>query len=109
MNDDYNMSYLGEEDSYWKEVAERQEAYYKKWPNACRSCGGWGMHFIPGKFSGPPEDCYPDEVDMCDKLDDDQCHRCGAHDVVMKVVAGYETLVCKSCGWMSGEDGCPQG
>jgi hypothetical protein len=99
-------------DHYWQELAEEDEremaalrqyyadleehkAWAERWPNFCIHCGGWGYFFYPGKLSGPPENCYPDEQEPCYHLPEGACHRCGKPD-------GYSDPEfegpCKHCG-----------
>jgi hypothetical protein len=102
-----------ENDRYWQELAEVDEremvamrqyyadlqahnkAWAERWPHFCTHCGGWGYFFYPGKFSGPPENCYPDDQEPCYHLPEGSCHRCGAPD-------GYSGAElegpCKHCG-----------
>lgn len=87
------------------DVKAHNDAFQKQWPDYCRNCGGWGMFFYPGKYSGPPERCYPDDQEPCEALADDQCHRCSAHAVDLKTIDQYEELVCRACGWICGQDG----
>ena len=102
-----------ENERYWQELAEEDEremasmrqyyadlethnnAWVARWPNYCTKCGGWGYFFYPGKYSGPPENCYPDDQEPCYHLPEGTCHRCGAPD-------GYSDAElegpCKHCG-----------
>ena len=92
-------------DELYVEAERHNKEWIEKWPNYCRQCGGWGLFLVRGKYSGPPEHCYPEESYPCEGLSDDQCHRCGAHAVDFKTIGNQEELVCRACGWICGQDG----
>jgi hypothetical protein len=89
--------------AHYASVKAVNDAWIAKWPNYCRSCGGWGVHYTPGQYSGPPERCYPEEVDPCDALPDGMCHRCRAMEYTMRFV-DKDNPLCLVCGW-SCDDG----
>lgn len=58
-----------------------QDAWKAKWPNYCKSCGGWGVttyYESHGFKYGPSEQI----VDPCEARSETACHRCGmeGHD-----------------------------
>jgi hypothetical protein len=92
--------------AYYDEVAKAAAAWKTKWPGHCTKCGGWGEFFSPGKYSGPPEDCYPDDCDPCEALPDGACHRCGKLQAVPIDSDSSVIQPCRFCGWCY-NDGVP--
>jgi len=90
------------EREYYEQLEREQIAWKLRWPGHCPKCGGWGMFFVPGKLTGPPENCYPDESYPCEHLSDDKCHRCGGH-----LIEDNGNAVCDQCHW-SFNDGIPE-
>jgi hypothetical protein len=78
------------------------EAWRAQWPNHCRACGGWGGHNYPA--TGPSYSCggEPEGFDLCEELNDYQCHRCGAFGALDDDRNGP----CNKCGW-NYDDGVP--
>ena len=100
---------LDEQDAdrdYYDKVIQAAKEWKERWPNHCTECGGWGLHFYPGKYSGPPENCYPDEQEPCSALPDDVCHRCGEAQAIVEDPTTGVIAPCRFCGWHC-DDGCP--
>lgn len=91
----------GHIDDYEAELNAQAAEWRTKWPNHCKSCGGWGgsayteMHGFKG---GSGETI----ADPCGALPETACHRCGAPDGLTADSEGP----CRHCGW-NFDDGDP--
>jgi hypothetical protein len=75
------------------------EAWKARWPNYCRTCGGWGLLQYGDAQTGEST------AERCDALPLSTCHRCGAPDGLdPKDEVG---LGCSRCGW-NFDDGVPE-
>jgi hypothetical protein len=93
-------SELDPELSYEQEMALRKvvvddhnHLWKAKWPNYCRSCGGWGLHSFQeshGFRFGSSETI----IDPCGALAETMCHRCGNEGMDPD-----HERACFFCGW----------
>lgn len=84
--------------------------YKNKWPNYCRSCGGWGGSVF--YQSHPYGSTYANEEmwDPCtDCIEDGKCPRCGWEMPEDEFEETLEFGVCRKCGWREDKpDGLPE-
>jgi hypothetical protein len=84
-------------ESYEKEVAE----YKKKWPNYCRSCGGWSggfSNYDPSPAGVSLGSGYMTDFDPCpDCYEKGICARCGKQ--MFNPEEGDDPESCPHCGF----------
>jgi hypothetical protein len=68
--DDWRIGEDSLEQAY-KAVTQAAEAWRKKWPCACKNCGGWGGWSSIGNYYTPPD------AEPCEAMGPEFCHRCG--------------------------------
>lgn|SRR5574337_107121 len=80
-------------------LAEAQDEWHRRWPNACKACKGWGLFvFYQSHGRGMSEQM----TDPCDALPENTCHRCGA----LNATNDETGSPCLVCGW-AWDDGEP--
>jgi len=70
-----------------REWQEAYDAWFAKWPNACRKCTGWGE--TGGRYDRETGEW---DGDVCACVDALICPRCGD-------LLGSENGPCARCGW----------
>jgi hypothetical protein len=89
---------------YYDKARAEAEAFFAKWPNACKKCGGWGAHVFYESHGLPGiAEQLSDPCDDCTANDPVKCARCGAENTLSPDGDGP----CKACGW-NYDDGAPE-
>ena len=95
-----------EDQVYYQAYVDNLNVWLAKWPNFCRSCGGWGVHHYTMYHDGPR---YPGEhmMDPCDCTQSrpegpQKCPRCAELGLWNDC-----TGPCSFCGW-NYDDGYPE-
>lgn len=79
--------YRGVNKALYEAYTQERKDWYEKYPNTCPCCEGRG--YSSASFDS---DCGMWDVDPCEELALDECHRCGE-------AMDSEDATCASCGW----------
>lgn len=84
-----------------RQIEKKHKEWVRKWPNYCRSCGGFGVNSWYENASpwGSGENWPMQVTDVCPScLEQGKCPRCGREAWTEEEVEN-ESLTCMYCGW----------